>query len=149
MRDRELLLRFFAMLRHGPAGFSSPVKSWLNAEIRAHRELGAEEAVRMRAAFEQAIRLSWSVFGENAFRPVLPGGGFEAGEVNVALWDTVMYAFATAGDPSHILARKEAVLAAFTGLAGDSKFRRLLVSQPKAVVARAEAWAKVLERALA
>jgi hypothetical protein len=40
------------------------------------------------------------------------------------------------------------VLDAFVGLAGDPKFRRLLVSQPKAVAARAEAWAKVLERVL-
>jgi hypothetical protein len=149
MRDRELLLRFFAMLRRGPGGFVSPAKSWLNDEIRSHRELPPAQAAAMRASFEQAVRLAWELFGENAFRPVAPSGvGFEAGEVNVALWDTVMYSLATAADPNRLLARKEAVLAAFVGLAGDAKFRRLLVSQPKAVQARAEAWAKVLERAL-
>lgn len=153
MRDRELLLRFFALLRAGPAGFCSPVKAWLNAEMRARRELPAEEAASMRAAFERAIQLSWEVFGENAFRPVREGAAgeppsFDVGEVNVALWDTVMYSMAFA-DRARVLARKEAVLAAFMALAGDSKFKRLLVSQPKAVIARSEAWAKVLERVLA
>jgi hypothetical protein len=28
MRDRELILRFFAMQRTTPAGFTSPIKSW-------------------------------------------------------------------------------------------------------------------------
>ena len=70
---------------------------------------------------------------------------FEAGEVNVALWDTVMYSMATVAEPERVIAKKEAVLAAFAALAGDPKFRRLLVSQPKAVVARAEAWDRVLK----
>ena len=155
MRDRELLLRFFAMLRSGPGGFTSPVKAWLNGEIRKHRELSAQEAQRMTESFERAIALAWTVFGEAAFRPVREGGGggvaaaerFEAGEVNVALWDTVLYSLAQV-DAQLVLARKEAVLEAFVALAGDAKFRRLLVSQPKAVVARAEAWAKVLKRVL-
>ena len=165
MRDRELVLRFFAMLRTGPAGFKSPAKSWLNNEIRQHRELSPGEAAAMSATFEKAIALAWGVFGEDAFRPVRDGavstGGdgsgasdeaslFEQGEVNVALWDTVMYAFGTAtdADAARIMSRPAEVRAAFVALAGDAKFRRLLVSQPKAVAARAEAWARVLERVL-
>ena len=35
------------------------------------------------------------------------------------------------------------------GLAEDAKFRKLLVSQPKAVVARAEAWDRVLRATIA
>jgi hypothetical protein len=170
MRDRELILRFFAMLRTGPEGFASPVKTWLNEEIRAHRELAPDAAARMADVFERAIGLAWRIFGDCAFRPVREGaaaaraaaraaGGagasaavdaaacFESGEVNVALWDTVLYSLAQY-DPGALLARKGAVLDAFVGLAGDPKFRRLLVSQPKAVAARAEAWAKVLERVL-
>jgi hypothetical protein len=160
MRDRELILRFFAMLRTGPEGFASPVKTWLNEEIRAHRELAPDAAARMADVFERAIGLAWHIFGECAFRPVreraaaadvdaaAPVSRFEAGEVNVALWDTVLYSLAQY-EPEALLARKDAVLEAFVGLAGDPKFRRLLVSQPKAVAARAEAWAKVLQRVLA
>lgn len=154
MRDRELVLRFFAMLREGPAGFKSPAKSWLNAEIRMHRELSPQEAASMTLTFERAIALAWGVFGEHAFRPVkeAPTGEdvFEQGEVNVALWDTVMYTFGIASDAdaANVLAKRDAVRTSFIALASDAKFRRLLVSQPKAVVARAEAWARVLERVL-
>ena len=161
MRDRELILRFFAMLRTGPAGFASPVKAWLNEEIRQHRELAPDAAARMADVFERAIGLAWQVFGESAFRPVrdaapedasTPGDAtadprFEAGEVNVALWDTVLYSMAQY-EPAALLARRTSVREAFVALARDAKFRRLLVSQPKAVLARAEAWAKLLERVL-
>ena len=44
MRDRELILRFFAMLKSSPEGFRSPVKSWLNEEIRTNRDLPPAEA---------------------------------------------------------------------------------------------------------
>ena len=61
-----------------------------------------------------------------------------------------MYAFGTASDDdvARIMGRQTEVRAAFVALAGDAKFRRLLVSQPKAVAARAEAWARVLDRVL-
>ena len=162
MRDRELILRFFAMLRSGPSGFTSPVKAWLNDEIRQHRELAPDAAARMADVFERAIGLTWQIFGEAAFRPVrdsapedvvapadgVPDPRFEAGEVNVALWDTVLYSMAQY-EPAALLARRRSVREAFVALARDGKFRRLLVSQPKAVLARAEAWAKLLERVLA
>lgn len=70
MRDRELILRFFAMLRSGPEGFRSPVKGWLNEEIRDHRDLSPSEVAALRAAFEHAILLAWEIFGDCAFRPV-------------------------------------------------------------------------------
>ena len=60
--------------------------------------------------------------------------------MNVALWDTVMPPSRDerrGGSPS-----QKQILAAFIKLAGGATFRRLLVSQPKAVVARADAWGR-------
>ena len=116
----------------------------------------------------------WEVFGESAFRPVKRNadilrdvetsgdvskeeeassslGGifyrdlFEQGEVNVALWDTVMHAFA-GRSPEEVLPNRERILAAFVKVAGGSSFRKLLVSQPKAARARAEAWGGVMDQ---
>ena len=160
MRDRELILRFFAMRRTGPAGLRLPIKAWLNDEIRMHRELSFADAAAMAAQFDAAIALAWELFGVAAFRPVRDGasGGppapgepdprFESGELNVALWDTLLHSLAGV-DADAVRARKGAVVAAYVALGGDAKFRKLLVSQPKAVVARSAAWAKVLERVLA
>lgn len=180
MKDREMVLRFFALLRNGPAGFSSPVKAWLNEEMRTRRELPPAEAARMADAFDRAIGLAESVFGDAAFRPpkaeqaplahtspqagdaddesgapllappppASPQPHGDVGDVNIALWDTLMHSLATC-DPAAVLSRRDAVAAAFSRLASNPKFRRLLVSQPKAVVARAAAWDRVLAGVLA
>ncbi|KAK3262470.1 hypothetical protein CYMTET_28677, partial [Cymbomonas tetramitiformis] len=101
MKDRELILRFFAMSRTTPYGFFSPVKTWLNSEIRENRNLSPGEVEDLSASFQHSIQLAWDVFGEAAFRPVRKVKGkegmerFESGEVNVALWDTVMHSFST------------------------------------------------------
>eukprot|EP00854_Cymbomonas_tetramitiformis_P015476 gene15476-18325_t len=92
MKDRELILRFFAMSRTTPYGFFSPVKTWLNSEIRENRNLSPGEVEDLSASFQHSIQLAWDVFGEAAFRPVRKVKGkegmerFESGEVNVALW---------------------------------------------------------------
>ena len=178
MKDRELVLRFFAMRRTGPNGMTSPIKAWLNEEIRENKDMTPSEAEAMRIDFVETIGLVWDVFGDASFRPVKRGGDaiggtsdvsasaagtaeagsatpaesfglfyrdhFENGEINVALWDTVMYAFAGRSE-EEIRPNRERIMAAFIQLAGSSAFRKLLVSQPKAVVARAEAFGSVMD----
>ena len=174
MKDRELVLRFFAMRRTGPSGMTSPIKAWLNEEIRENKDMTPSEAEAMRGDFVETIGLVWDVFGDASFRPVKrgarsdPGSAgsapgspdgsgtsaesfglfyrdhFENGEINVALWDTVMYAFAGRSE-EEIRPNREAIMAAFIKLAGSSAFRKLLVSQPRAVVARAEAFGSVMD----
>ena len=61
-----------------------------------------------------------------------------------ALWDTVMYAFAGRSE-EEIRPNREKIMAAFIKLAGSSAFRKIMVSQPKAVVARAEAFGSVMD----
>ena len=174
MKDRELVLRFFAMRRTGPNGMTSPIKAWLNEEIRENKDMTPSEAEAMRIDFVETIGLVWDVFGDASFRPVKRDRGgrasdavadrsdsaststsaaslglfyrdhFENGEINVALWDTVMYAFAGRSE-EEIIPNREKIMAAFIKLAGSAAFRKLLVSQPKAVVARAEAFGNVMD----
>ena len=153
MKDRELILRFFAMQLTKPQGMTSPIKAWLNEEIRENKDMTPQEANAMAEMFAETIGLVWEVFGDCAFRPVKKDASpseddvkglfyrdyFENGEINVALWDTVMHAFA-GRTPEEVLPNKERIMAAFIKLAGVKTFRKLLVSQPKAVAARAEAW---------
>ena len=172
MKDRELVLRFFAMRRTGPNGVTSPIKAWLNEEIRENKDMTPSEAEAMRGDFVETVGLVWDVFGDASFRPVKKGAlsspdaseasgpdasdanresfglfyrdHFENGEINVALWDTVMYAFAGRSE-EEIRPNREKIMAAFIKLAGSSAFRKIMVSQPKAVVARAEAFGSVMD----
>ena len=131
-------------------------------EIRENKDMTPQESAEMGACFSAAIGLVWEVFGDSAFRPVkkeaVSGDGpteeelsgifyrdfFENGEINVALWDTVMYSFA-GRTAEEVLPNRERIMAAFIKLASGPTFRRLLVSQPKAVVARAEAWGAIMD----
>ena len=70
MKDRELILRFFAMQRTTPEGMTSPVKAWLNEEMRENKDMTPQEARELKELFEETIKMVWEVFGESAFRPV-------------------------------------------------------------------------------
>lgn len=98
MADRQLILRFFAMRRSTHLKYKGPMKSFLNREMDAHRNLAESELREMRASFEKAIHLTWEVFGEDACRRFVVDeqnreGRWERRKLNVALWDTVVYSF--------------------------------------------------------
>ena len=54
---------WIAMLRCTPAGFSSPIKAWLNEEVRENKDMTPAEAAEMETVFRRTIRLAWEVFG--------------------------------------------------------------------------------------
>ena len=98
MRDRQWILRFFAMRRQMHTLYRGPMKTFLNEEMRAHRFAPPEEIERLRTLFESAIECAYLVFGSHAFRRYEPGslkdpnGSWStSGPVNVALWDTILY----------------------------------------------------------
>lgn len=155
MRDRELILRFFAMLRTTPSGFYLPAKSWLNEEMRENKDLLPGEANDLAMRFEKTLKLCVDIFGDCAFRApkltkkevtaadvkgIFVREYFESGEISVALWDTIMGSFVkmATNESAYQLAidKKDEIVAAWINLACSDKFRRNLVSQPKAVVAR-------------
>ena len=168
MRDRELILRFFTMQRTTPSGFYLPAKSWLNEEMRENKDLLPKEAAEMTELFEKTLKLSVDIFGDCAFRPAkYPDGSkkgkkvtaedvsglfvreyFESGEISVALWDTINSSFAKMAQDENetklALEIKDEIVAAWINLARSDKFRRNMVSQPKAVLARDEMFRDML-----
>ena len=164
MRDRELVLRYFAMMRTAPEGFFIPIKSWLNEEMRENKDMTPQDAGDMQASFNRTIKLAYDIFGDCAFRPTSPVGKgkkvteedvnglffrefFTSGEINVALWDTLMYSL-TDVDAKKALEKKSTILAAWINLNNSSEFSKLQVSNPKAVCARQELWQAKLDKIL-
>ena len=168
MRDRELILRFFTMQRTTPSGFYLPAKSWLNEEMRENKDLLPKEATEMTELFEKTLKLSVDIFGDCAFRPakypeaskkgqkvtaedvsgIFVREYFESGEISVALWDTITSSFAKMvrdeNETKLALEIKDEIVAAWINLATSDKFRRNMVSQPKAVLARDEMFRDML-----
>jgi hypothetical protein len=72
---------------------------------------------------------------------------FTSGEVNVALWDTLMYSLSRV-DTEKALANKNAILAAWINLNNSSEFSKLTVSNPRAVTARHALWQEELAKIL-
>lgn len=100
MRDRQLILRFLAFCRNTHLKYTGNMKGFLNREMEEHRDAPPAELEKMRFAFENAISMARTVFGERAFRRYSPGdekrpGGRWEGtaKINVALWDTILYTF--------------------------------------------------------
>jgi len=56
MKDRELILRFFAMWRNTHLRYKGPMKRFLNREMEAHRNAANGEIDQMRKLFERSNR---------------------------------------------------------------------------------------------
>ena len=72
---------------------------------------------------------------------------FTSGEINVALWDTVMYSL-THVDAEKALAKKSTILAAWINLNNSAEFSKLTVSNPRAVLTRKKLWQARLDEIL-
>lgn len=99
MEDRQLVLRFLAMKRNSHLNYRGSMKQFMNREMESHRFASAAEVAVMKRWFEDAIECAWTVFGEHAFRRWTPAGangqqGVWDNKLNIALWDTLLYAFA-------------------------------------------------------
>ena len=100
MKDRQLILRFFAMWRNTHLRFKAPMKQFMNQEMQRHRYTDPAEIENMRRVFSEAIQIAWDVFGAHAFRRYTAPkdadsiGKWDAGgKLNIALWDTILYVF--------------------------------------------------------
>lgn len=100
MRDREMVLRFFAFQHSSHLNYKPSMKRFLNIDMQTHRNLDEAERRQLASSFQQAVKLSKTVFGDNAFRRYKIGdeqnvhGEWEERRVNKGLYDIVMYGFA-------------------------------------------------------
>lgn len=155
MRDRELVLRFFAMRRATHLNYRGPMKHFLSREMEKHRMLPKQELAEMEAKFNECIEMAWLVFGENAFRRYYAGderqptGYWEKNRVNLALWDTVLYTFGFF-KKSQIVPIADAVREELIDLmTNDATFVQYISSttdKPDRIRYRADEWRRRLDR---
>ena len=66
MKDRERLLRFYALL-HRRDSYTTPFRIFLNDEMRDHRELSDENAAKCDDELKTAIKWTRKIFDKDAF----------------------------------------------------------------------------------
>jgi len=156
MKDRQLLLRFFAMWRNTHLRYRGPMKQFMNQEMQRHREATPAEIEQMRKVFQEAIQMAWDVFGAQAFRRYTPpldafsSGKWEAGgKLNIALWDTLLYVFSYF-DRRQIIPIADAIREEFLDLmSNDATFIDYIgrtTDKPDRVRYRAEIWKARMEQ---
>jgi 5-methylcytosine-specific restriction endonuclease McrA len=158
MRDRQLILRFFAMSRQAHHRFKSPMGRFLNTEMELHRNATEGELAQLRSKFENAIEAAYTIFGSHAFRRYNFGkaGGVDgdwptSGAINVALWDTILYSFSYY-EKRQLISAADAIREEFLDLlTHDDLFLDYIgrtTDKTDRIVYRADTWLERLKRAI-
>ncbi|HLK13346.1 MAG TPA: DUF262 domain-containing protein [Fimbriimonadaceae bacterium] len=109
MRDRELILRFFALLYDGDS-YQRPMKAFLNRYMASNRDFTQQSAQELTEAFLPTITQVNEALGSRAFRP--------RRSLNAAVFEAVMVGLARrllGGAPitdAELVQRYEALIAA-------------------------------------
>lgn len=154
MKDRELILRFFAMWRNTHLKYKGPMKQFLNREMETYRNAAESELIKMRKVFEKSIEMAFAVFGNQAFRRFnagkasSPNGSWEKNKLNLALWDTLLYTFSYY-DKSQIIPIADSIREEFLDLmTTDHTFVEYITSttdKAERVQYRADVWRQKLQ----
>ena len=154
MKDREMILRFFAMWHNTHLKYKGPMKQFLNRDMEKYRNASPEVLAEMRVIFERAIDMAYSVFGDKAFRRFnigrdgKPDGNWEKNRLNLALWDTLLYTFAYY-DKSQIIPNADAIREEFLNImTTDDTFVDYVsrtTDKPERIQYRADEWRRRLD----
>ena len=152
-RDVELVLRFCAFYHSTYLKYKPPMKTFLNHEASARRNLSEKEARELRAAFKNACHITRSMFGKNAFKRFYrgnaqnPSGHWEKKKFNASLFDIVMTTFAGL-DKNKAFANMDAIREALIHLMTENQdfidSIELSTSSAQAVEKRFELWRSAL-----
>jgi hypothetical protein len=99
MLDAELILRFFAFYHKTYLKYKSPMKQFLNDEIRQHKQLTQKEIEELRVVLKNSVDLIKTIFDNKAFRRMAsgnerdPNGGYKETKFNKGLFDVLMNGF--------------------------------------------------------
>lgn len=155
MRDRGLVLQFFAFLRNSHYNYKQPMKQFLNRELREHQDLSSEAGKEQRAMFKQAVEFNKYVFGDKAFRRFVaggerdPNGQWETRKINKALFDIVMFGFTKYSKPQ-IISRSDAIREELIHLMSDDRefidSIRISTGNVSAIMIRFKKWLDALEK---
>ena len=162
MRDIEYVLRFAAFHFQGYGEYKSPMKEFMNREMKLRRNMSDSDKKSLRAAFKNATASVRTVFGEegkNAFRRWLldpesdpPAFRREPKKFSASLYDILMWSFAK-NDRNAIARNADAIREAMIHLSTDNKGKFFdhitrATSNTAAVKGRFDIWRKTLEEIL-
>ena len=155
MKDRELILRFFAVFT-AQNEYRSPLKTFLSNQMKALNERPSEYLDGLRGRFLNAVKLAHMVFPDHAFQRFAPGdaanpnGGWQK-VVNLALFEVVMVSLANLSY-REAFPRKEAIqermLQLMTGNDEFSDAIKINAYRPLKFRRRHEIWANALSEVL-
>lgn len=162
MTDVELVLRFAAFYHQTYLKYKSPIKTFLNEDMRNYQDIGEADAKELREAFKNAVQLIKSLLGANttgsrAFKRFYPGtdqnknGAWEPKKFNTSLYDILMWTFARA-DKNLVMHNLDAIREAYVDLmTSDIDFIESVVrstSSTQMVVRRFKKWSDRLDSVL-
>lgn len=123
MVDVELVLRFAAFYHRTYLKYKSPIKNFLNEDMKEYQDIGERDAKELRDAFKNAVHLIKSMLGDasmgcRAFKRFYPGteadrnGTWEQKKFNASLYDILMWSFARA-DKNLVMHNLDAIREAY------------------------------------
>lgn len=133
MKDAELVLRFLAFHERTYLNYPGGVKSFLNEFMNDFRNLTDDKAKKFSDAFKKASDLSFTVFGDQAYRRFSVGtekdkNGHWEKTVNRALYDIIMWGF-TQYEKSQVVGKADAIRSALISLTiEDEEFRAAITA---------------------
>lgn len=160
MLDVELVLRFCTWVNRGWQSLTSKnFGQFLDDEMELGKAYKTKKLQELGQKFKIAVDLSYSTFGDRAFRRYFPGtstsdqsGQWETRQVNKALYDVVMYGFTRRTKPQfwpHLEAIRESLVDL---MATDPRFQDAITSgtsDPRRVDYRFKTWLSRLDEIVA
>lgn len=157
MLDVELVLRFTAFLNITYLNYRTPIKSFLNEEMRNNQNLSPGKADKIKAAFKNSVTLIKSMLGPKAFRRFNAGtpgqinGSWEPKRFNASLYDVLMFGFANK-DKNLVMRNLDAIREAYIDLmTNNAEFCESIersTSSQQAVKKRFDLWRQRLDAIL-
>ena len=153
MTDVELILRFLAFFESTYLNYNKKMRSFLNDHMKDRRFVSNELAGKYRSVFENAVDITYSVFGVNSFRRYSDGNASDVSgkwekAINKAVFDVIMFWFARY-EPRQIMPVKDRIRERFIEIcSSDREFIdavTLGTADPARVKTRFEKWGNELK----
>ena len=134
MLDKELILRFVAFKLNDYGDYKEPMIKFLNDVMETLGTLEQEELRMLKTGFKKAAKLSWELFGEDAFRKSL---AYEKSPkmINRGLFEVVTVVFSNFGkqEKEKLLKNKTKFVERFRDLLKNDKFFNAITSSTATV----------------
>lgn len=151
MRDVELFVRYIAF-QYSIETYNGNLKTFLDNECKQLNSRWAtdEREIRLKAEqMEAAISAAYDIFGDDAFRKY-DGHSYET-RFNRAVFDIIVYYFATDAIRKAALTKKTKVKKAYEALSSNAAFVKSIETTTKSVDAtrtRFRTWGQTLSKAI-